>query len=34
MKNIIHGGQAIVDSLQLHGVSRTYVVPGESYCRY
>lgn len=31
MKNIIHGGQAIVDSLQLHGVSRTYVVPGESY---
>ncbi|MGP5312307.1 thiamine pyrophosphate-dependent enzyme [Psychrobacter faecalis] len=31
MNNIIHGGQAIVDSLQLHGVSRTYVVPGESY---
>lgn len=31
MSNIIHGGQAIVDSLQLHGVSRTYVVPGESY---
>ncbi|AMN68816.1 acetolactate synthase [Psychrobacter sp. P11G5] len=28
---MIHGGQAIVDSLQLHGVSRTYVVPGESY---
>jgi acetolactate synthase-1/2/3 large subunit len=27
----IHGGQAIVDSLQLHGVSRAYVVPGESY---
>lgn len=26
-----HGGQAIVDSLQLHGVNRTYVVPGESY---
>lgn len=31
MSNIIHGGQAIVDSLQLHGVSRAYVVPGESY---
>lgn len=31
MSNIIHGGQAIVDSLQLHGVNRTYVVPGESY---
>lgn len=31
MSNIIHGGQAIVESLQLHGVSRTYVVPGESY---
>lgn len=31
MSNIIHGGQAIVDSLQLHGVSRTYIVPGESY---
>jgi acetolactate synthase-1/2/3 large subunit len=31
MNNIIHGGQAIVDSLQLHGVSRAYVVPGESY---
>ena len=31
MSNTIHGGQAIVDSLQLHGVSRTYVVPGESY---
>lgn len=31
MSNIIHGGQAIVDSLKLHGVSRTFVVPGESY---
>ncbi|WP_350558010.1 thiamine pyrophosphate-dependent enzyme [Psychrobacter sp. CAL346-MNA-CIBAN-0220] len=31
MNNTIHGGQAIVDSLQLHGVSRAYVVPGESY---
>lgn len=31
MININHGGQAIVDSLQLHGVSRAYVVPGESY---
>jgi len=31
MSNIIHGGRAIVDSLQLHGVSRAYVVPGESY---
>jgi acetolactate synthase-1/2/3 large subunit len=31
MSNTIHGGQAIVDSLQLHGVSRAYVVPGESY---
>lgn len=31
MTNIIHGGQAIVDSLQLHGVNRAYVVPGESY---
>lgn len=31
MSDTIHGGQAIVDSLQLHGVSRTYVVPGESY---
>lgn len=31
MSNTIHGGQAIVDSLKLHGVSRTFVVPGESY---
>ncbi|OLF38428.1 thiamine pyrophosphate-dependent enzyme [Psychrobacter sp. Cmf 22.2] len=31
MKNTNHGGQAIVDSLQLHGVNRAYVVPGESY---
>ena len=31
MSDIIHGGQAIVDSLQLHGVKRAYVVPGESY---
>ncbi|WP_201555558.1 thiamine pyrophosphate-dependent enzyme [Psychrobacter sp. 72-O-c] len=31
MNNTIHGGQAIVNSLQLHGVSRAYVVPGESY---
>lgn len=31
MNNTIHGGQAIVDSLQLHGVNRAYVVPGESY---
>ncbi|MBB3192327.1 thiamine pyrophosphate-dependent enzyme [Halomonas cerina] len=26
-----HAGQAIVDSLALHGVERTFVVPGESY---
>lgn len=31
MTSLKHGGQAIVDSLQLHGVNRTYVVPGESY---
>ena len=31
MSKVIHGGQAIVDSLQLHGVNRAYVVPGESY---
>ncbi|WP_201509255.1 thiamine pyrophosphate-dependent enzyme [Psychrobacter alimentarius] len=31
MTGFKHGGQAIVDSLQLHGVNRTYVVPGESY---
>jgi acetolactate synthase-1/2/3 large subunit len=26
-----HGGQAIVDSLALHGVNRVFAVPGESY---
>ncbi|MDO5769636.1 MAG: thiamine pyrophosphate-binding protein [Psychrobacter sp.] len=31
MSNIRHGGQAIVDSLQQHGVERVFVVPGESY---
>lgn len=31
MSNIRHGGQAIVDSLQQHGVKRVFVVPGESY---
>lgn len=31
MNNVIHGGQAIVDSLQLHGVNRAFIVPGESY---
>jgi acetolactate synthase-1/2/3 large subunit len=31
MTSLKHGGQAIVDSLQLHGVNRTYVVPSESY---
>ncbi|WP_367107418.1 thiamine pyrophosphate-dependent enzyme [uncultured Psychrobacter sp.] len=31
MSTTIHGGQAIVNSLQLHGVNRAYIVPGESY---
>jgi acetolactate synthase-1/2/3 large subunit len=26
-----HAGQAIVDSLALHGVNRVFAVPGESY---
>ncbi|WP_416139842.1 thiamine pyrophosphate-dependent enzyme [Halomonas sp. HK25] len=29
--NTKHAGQAIVDSLALHGVKRVFVVPGESY---
>ncbi len=29
--NTTHAGQAIVDSLALHGVNRVFAVPGESY---
>ncbi|WP_251040326.1 thiamine pyrophosphate-dependent enzyme [Arthrobacter sp. ISL-72] len=31
MKKKTHAGQAIVESLALHGVSRVFAVPGESY---
>ena len=31
MKTTTHAGQAIVDSLALHGVRRVFAVPGESY---
>lgn len=31
MKKFKHGGQAIVESLELHGVQRVFIVPGESY---
>jgi acetolactate synthase-1/2/3 large subunit len=31
IKTPTHAGQAIVDSLVLHGVSRVFAVPGESY---
>lgn len=31
MTTTIHGGKAIVDSLELHGVERVFLVPGESY---
>lgn len=30
-KNAAHAGQAIVDSLESHGVERVFAVPGESY---
>ena len=31
MAHPTHAGQAIVDSLALHGVKRVFAVPGESY---